>query len=90
MCKGAPSEGFSTMTCDQNSDCPGGGWEVESHGRSFYVTRNHHGSKVYHRSEPCNYAPRGRIVSYRTELAAQRASDELNRKPTAHTGIAAL
>ena len=63
---------------------------MESYGRSFYLTRHHHGSKVYHRSEPCNYAPRGRIVSYRTELAAQRTADKLNRQPTANTDIATL
>ncbi len=90
MRKGAPSEGFSTTTCGQDSDRPHADWEVESHGRSFYVARSHHGGKVYHRSEPCNYAPRGRIVSYRTELTAQRAADNLNRQPTAPTDIAPL
>lgn len=55
-----------------------GWWETERSARGFYVTRELHGHKEYHRSEACNYGPRGRIISYRTEQAAQHKVDELN------------
>lgn len=67
------------MNEGKNPDDKWGWWGPENYGGRFYVARHlAAGQVVYHRSKPCNYGPRGRIVTYRTIEAAQRKADALN------------
>ena len=53
-------------------------WKAERRGRTWCVTRVKQGVLEYLKTAPCNYGPRGRIITFRSESAAQRRADALN------------
>lgn len=42
----------------------------------WWLINDHTGE--FHRTQPCNYGPRGRAVAYRSLAGAQRKANELN------------
>lgn len=52
-------------------------WKAERWGRTWYVTRVDRGVLEYLKTAPCN-GSKGRIITFRSESAAQRRADALN------------